>query len=171
MTAHAIKGDREICLRAGMDAYLSKPVRADEMFQTIENLVAHREPAVSTASSSGARDAAFDESAFLSRMDGSHDVCVQIAEAFFVECPKLMSALRVALQRKDAVELAALAHGLKGTIANFTDGTAFQSAVKIEQLAREADLYRAADAFKRLETDVEALLKSLRSFASAIPKA
>jgi hypothetical protein len=68
------------------------------------------------------------------------------------------------------MELAALAHGLKGTIANFTDGTAFQSAVKIEQFAKEADLCRAVEAFKRLESDVEALLKSLKSFASAVPK-
>jgi two-component system sensor histidine kinase/response regulator len=171
MTAHAIKGDREICLRAGMDAYLSKPVRADELFQTIENLVADRTTGSSTSSSKTAPGAAFDESAFLLRMDGSHDVCVQIAEAFFGECPRLMTALRAALQKKDAVELAATAHALKGTIANFTDGTAFQSAAKIEQLAREADLYRAAEALQRLEGDVAVLLQSLRSFASAVPKA
>jgi len=68
------------------------------------------------------------------------------------------------------MELGSLAHAMKGTIANFTDGVAFQSAVKIEQLAKEADLHRAGEAFKRLETDVEALLESLRSFANAVPK-
>jgi HPt (histidine-containing phosphotransfer) domain-containing protein len=113
----------------------------------------------------------FDESAFLSRMDGSYEVCVQIAETFFMECPRLMAALRAALQRRDAPELASLAHALKGTIANFTDGAAFQSAVKVEQLAKEADLYRAGESFRRLEADVDALLNSLRSFASAVPKA
>jgi hypothetical protein len=78
-----------------------------------------------------------------------------------------MSDLRLALHRKDAVELAALVHGLKGTIANFTDGRALPSAVKLERLAKEADLKLAAEAFKRLEGDVEDLLKSLRLFASS----
>jgi HPt (histidine-containing phosphotransfer) domain-containing protein len=92
-------------------------------------------------------------------------------KVFFAECPKLMVALRVALYRKDAIELASLAHAMKGTIANFTDGAAFQSAVRIEQLAKEADLHRASEAFKRPEGDLEALLQSLHSFASAVPKA
>src|SRR6266436_2686660 len=79
MTAHAIKGDRDICLRSGMDAYLSKPVRADELFDAIESLVAGRStgsPNTSSGissdiSSSLIHEAPFNESEFLARMDGS----------------------------------------------------------------------------------------------------
>jgi len=171
MTAHAIKGDRDICLRAGMDAYLSKPVRADELFHAIEGLVAGRSAHSSAVSAISTKNEPFDEREFLARMDGSHEVCVQIAETFLVECPKLMSALRTALRRKDAPELASTAHALKGAISNFTGCTAFHSVVRIEQLAREADLQLAAEVLKLLESDVNALLQSLKSFASAVPKA
>jgi two-component system sensor histidine kinase/response regulator len=168
MTAHAIKGDRDICLRSGMDAYLSKPVRADELFHAIESLVAGRS---SAAASSHVQDAPFNEREFLARMDGSHEVCVQIAEAFLDECPKLMSALRTALRQKDAPALAAAAHALKGAIVNFTGCTAFHSVVRLEQIAKEADLQLAAEALKRLDGDVNVLLQSLKSFASAVFKA
>jgi CheY-like chemotaxis protein len=77
MTAHAIKGDREICLEAGTDAYLSKPVRADELFQTIETLVADGPLTTPANSSAAPRHFIFDDSLFLARMDGSYDVCVQ----------------------------------------------------------------------------------------------
>jgi two-component system, sensor histidine kinase and response regulator len=169
MTAHAIKGDRDICLRAGMDAYLSKPVRADELYQAIETLVAGR--AAGALSSSSLSHPPFDESEFLARMDGSHEVCVQIAEAFLDECPRLMAALGTALKEKDAPELASAAHALKGAIANFTGCTAFQSVVRLEQLAKEADLQLAAEALKRLDGEINMLLQSLKSFASATPKA
>jgi two-component system sensor histidine kinase/response regulator len=171
MTAHAIKGDRDICLRSGMDAYLSKPVRADELFHAIESLVAGRSVRSSATASSAVQDAPFNEREFLARMDGSHEVCVQIAEAFLDECPKLMSALRTALRQKDAPALAAAAHALKGAIVNFTGCTAFHSVVRLEQIAKEADLQLAAEALKRLDGDVNVLLQSLKSFASAVFKA
>jgi signal transduction histidine kinase/DNA-binding response OmpR family regulator len=164
MTAHAIKGDRDICLRSGMDAYLSKPVRAGELFHAIESLVVGRSAQSSAVSSISGSDASFDEREFLTRMDGSHEVCVQIAETFFAECPRLMSALRAAVRSRDAMEVVSVAHALKGTIANFTKGTSFQSAARIEDLASEGDVGRAAEAFKRLECDVDTLLTSLRSF-------
>jgi two-component system sensor histidine kinase/response regulator len=171
MTAHAIKGDRDICLRSGMDAYLSKPVRADELYHAIESLVADRSARTSAVSASPVQDAPFDEREFLARMDGSHEVCVQIAEAFLAECPRLMSALRVSLKQKDAPKLAAVAHALKGAIANFTGCTAFHSVVRLEQLAKEADLQLAAEALKKLDGEISALLQSLKSFTSTMPKA
>jgi two-component system, sensor histidine kinase and response regulator len=171
MTAHAIKGDREICLRSGMDAYLSKPVRADELFRTIEDLVAGSAPASPVVSFSTIRDVRFDEREFLARMDGSHEVCVQIAETFLVECPKLMSALHGAVRRRNTSEIASSTHALKGAIANFSGCAAFQSVVQLEQLAKQADLQSAVEALKRLESEIEALLQALKSFASAIPKA
>jgi signal transduction histidine kinase/CheY-like chemotaxis protein/HPt (histidine-containing phosphotransfer) domain-containing protein len=171
MTAHAIKGDRDICVRSGMDAYLSKPVRADELFHAIESLVAGRPAHSSVVSFSPVQDAPFDEREFLARMDGSHEVCVQIAETFLAECPKLMSSLRGAFRRKDASKIASAAHALKGAIANFTGCTAFHSVVRLEQLAKEADLQLAAEALKRLEGEIQVLLQSLKSFTSAVPKA
>ncbi|HMI54285.1 MAG TPA: response regulator [Candidatus Saccharimonadales bacterium] len=170
MTAHAIKGDRDICLRAGMDAYLSKPVRADELYQAIESFVPGHSVRPAAGSSNPVPGAPFDESEFLARMDGSHEVCVQIAEAFQLECPRLMSALHAALRSNDAPELASTAHALKGAISNFTGCTAFHSVVRLEQLAREADMRLAAEVLKQLEGEVHALLQSLKAFANAVPK-
>jgi len=82
-----------------------------------------------------------------------------------------MSALRTTLQRKDAQELAGVAHALKGAIANFTGCTAFHSVVRLEQLAKEADLQLATEVFRRLEGEISVLLQSLQSFTSTMPRA
>jgi two-component system, sensor histidine kinase and response regulator len=168
-TAHAIKGDRETCLKAGMDGYLSKPVRAEELFRQIEHCMTGGS-GEGHGPAPAKRSALFDEAGFLARMGGSHEVGAQIAEAFFVECPQLLAPIEEALRRKDALEIARLAHGLKGAISNFTSGPAFHSAVRLEQFAKEADLTLAADAYRQLEKDSQALLSALREFASAVPK-
>jgi two-component system sensor histidine kinase/response regulator len=170
MTAHAIKGDREICLKAGMDGYLSKPVRAEDLFQQIESSVAGGAPAQAPQSVIAKRSAPFDEAAFLARLGGAHDLCAQIAEAFFTEGPELMAPIRKALRSKDALEIARLAHGLKGAISNFTSGAAFHSAIRLEQFAKEGDTTLAADAFRQLERDMDELMNALKDFVRAVPK-
>jgi two-component system, sensor histidine kinase and response regulator len=111
MTAHAIKDDREICLNAGMDGYLSKPVRAEDLFQQIESCVSGGAPVQEPVSVHSKRSAPFEEAAFLARMGGEQDLCEQVVEAFFMEGPELMQPIREALRRKDAMEIARLAQG------------------------------------------------------------
>ena len=82
-----------------------------------------------------------------------------------------MSPIREALRRKDAMEIARLAHGFKGAISNFTSGAAFHAAVRLEQYAKEGDTSLAAEAFKQLERDVDELMNALRDFVRGVPKA
>jgi two-component system, sensor histidine kinase and response regulator len=171
MTAHAIKGDREICLAAGMDAYLSKPVRADVLFEVIENLLPSQTVSSAASAAGESEDSSFDEAGFLARMDGSYEVCAQIAEAFLAEGPRLVASLHCALESKDAPEVTRTAHALKGAIANFTDRAAFQTAVELEQRARQNDLRSAPEILRRLEGEVTSLTQALKLFAGAVPKA
>ena len=133
------------------------------LFQTIESLTVQKD--AGAVASGKPRNVAFDEEAFVARMDGSYEVCAQIAEAFFAEGPRLIGRLREELARKDAAQLTRTAHALKGAIANFTDGTAFQSAVRLEQMGREGDLSAVTAALPRLETQVQELVEALRVFA------
>ena len=82
-----------------------------------------------------------------------------------------MQPIREALRRKDAMEIARLAHGLKGAISNFTSGAAFHSAVRLEQFAKEGDTTLGANAFKQLQRDMDELMSALRDFVRAVPKA
>lgn len=69
------------------------------------------------------------------------------------------------------MEIARLAHGLKGAISNFTSGGAFHSAVRLEQFAKEGDTMLAANAFKQLQCDMDELMSALKNFVRAVPKA
>jgi two-component system, sensor histidine kinase and response regulator len=159
MTAHALKGDRERCLQAGMDAYVAKPIRAQELFDKIDALCADR-PAAPAADS----QAPVDWQRALALVQGSPDVLASIVQAAQSEIPQLIETLRTALAAKDAEQTHRAAHTLKGTMQLFGVDRAHETAQQIESLAQAGNLTQAAKYFDDLQDQVQSLMEVLAQF-------
>ncbi len=161
MTAHALKGDRERCLEGGMDGYVSKPVRASELFAEIERHVngdaAPTADSVAAANSAPAAAEILDRESLLERVEGDFELLTEMIGLFQEDCPRLLAAIREAVSRQDAQMLERAAHTLKGSVSNFAAPAATAAALRLEQIARDAKLAEAADACAALEAEMERL--------------
>ncbi len=166
MTAHALKGDRERCLAAGMDAYVPKPIRPEVLLQVMESVISA--PAISpeTASADAGETqparAVLDEPALLARMDGDMPLLLELAALFLAECPKLLEDIRNAIAKGDAKALRGAAHTLKGSVGNFAAKQACEAALTLETMASASDLSRAQDTYAILQGEIALIERQLR---------
>jgi signal transduction histidine kinase/DNA-binding response OmpR family regulator len=157
MTAHAMKGDRERCLAAGMDDYVSKPVKVEELLAAIDRV---RQPRHADA---------VDLTRFLGSIDRDPDLLRQLTELFFEESRRLRGELDAALEAGDAKALERAAHRLKGSIGVFSSDGAFTSVSRLERLAVQQDLRTAAVQREIFERDVERLVDALTALTREVP--
>jgi two-component system, sensor histidine kinase and response regulator len=161
MTAHAMKGDRDTCIAAGMDGYLSKPIRAAEMFEQIELHVGEKSQLAVVRPAPGPGGLPFDEAAVLERVNGDRHLLHELISTFLAESPRLMTAVRQAAALKNTKELYETAHRLKGAVCNLTDKGAFEAANELETLARVEDLRHVEQVLQRLELEMGRLVAAL----------
>ena len=156
MTAHAMKGDRDRFLAAGMDGYVAKPVRPHELYAAVEGL--HRALRREFAPA----DVFFEWDAALERVGGDEAMLRDLAEMFFAECPKLMQQIREHIAGADGPELRRAAHTLKGSAQVFGAEATAEAAHRLEEIGREEAFADAREALALLEDEVAQLLPALR---------
>lgn len=160
MTAHALKGDRERCLEAGMDGYVAKPIRAEELFETIHALFADPHPAAATGSKAPGEVVNWSEALKIVR--GNRDLLESMTEAAAEEAPRLVSAIRLAVAERDSRQLRFSAHALKGELRYFGANRVCRCAAELESIGQAGDMEGAATMLDLLETEVAKVTAALR---------
>src|ERR1700730_2804690 len=162
MTAHAMKGDRERCLAAGMDGYTSKPIRIGELEHAIAQLISPPNSAKVPVSEADQADGAIDHTALLAGVDGNRRVLREFVRLFLADCPQRLEEIKEAIRRGDAGALGRAAHTLKGSIGNFAAKRAFAAAQRLEIMSRDIDLDNVGKACVTLESELALLSEELR---------
>jgi HPt (histidine-containing phosphotransfer) domain-containing protein len=168
MTAGAFKDDRERCLHAGMDDYLTKPIRPATLYARIEALTAPGSVAAPAGSESGPADAILDWSIALDQSGGNDELLRELITIFMEESGQLMTALRQAIAQQNAGEVRRLAHTIKGSANHFAARATVAAALRLERMGRDEELAGAEEACVRLEQELAQLQQAL---AGSLPRA
>jgi len=174
MTAHAMKGDRERCMEAGMDGYVSKPIQTQELFSAIAALVP-TVPATAAApsgqSTPSENGGILDESEALARVGGDRELLKSLTEVFFDSYPPQLAQMREAIAANDASQVYRLAHTLVGAVGIFAAPSASSAAARLEALGREGILTGAEEAWQRLNAELARLKLALTALTAEVETA
>jgi CheY-like chemotaxis protein len=166
MTAHAMKGDRERCVENGMDGYISKPLQAQELYSTLDKVAGQTRKAEGEQVFVKEDAEVLDKTTALANLGGDESMLAEVAQIFLVECSRLMSAVREAIERKNSLALERAAHSMKGSVGALAARKAFETARRLEELGHEGKLADAEGVFARLEAEIDRLKPEMESLAS-----
>jgi signal transduction histidine kinase/DNA-binding response OmpR family regulator len=187
LTAHVQGDGLERCLAAGMDDYLNKPLNEDELMESIAKVIDNDAPPSAdpqmdeeeeTEESEelelpqSQRDTettnynVIDEASLLARVGNNSKILCSLIDTFLRLCPSQLGAIKEAVDQGDAENLFQTAHKFKGSVANFSAGTAAEAARRIEELGRNGSVDGAEEMYTKLASETQKLVVALKSIQS-----
>ena len=160
MTAHAMAGDRERCLEAGMDDYVSKPINPTDLYETMARVLAG-------SGEEESRMSVFDRSTALHHVGGDAEILGQLVGMFLDQGPERMARVEAAFAERDAGTMEREAHALKGTAATLGMGDLRDAAYSVEKLGAEGLLDTATRAVTEMRGAMDEVVDLLRREGSA----
>jgi signal transduction histidine kinase/DNA-binding response OmpR family regulator/HPt (histidine-containing phosphotransfer) domain-containing protein len=171
MTAHAMKGDRQRCLKSGMDDYIAKPIHAPELLRLVDTLTAagaagaSLSPADSGPSAAPAPGGAvMNVEEALERCGGDHELLAELVQLFYEDLPQLLTELDRAVAMSDPDRVRRAAHTLKGAVGNFSAQPAFEAARDLENAGRDSRLGHAPRLLETVHRELDRLAPVLLPF-------
>ncbi|MCP4633847.1 MAG: PAS domain S-box protein [candidate division Zixibacteria bacterium] len=170
MTAHALAGDREMCIDADMDSYISKPIDPKQLFSMIEALsqndITDEIRIVNSEivnNHTEIEDIYIDLDELLERFENDQELLVQIIRLFVNDCPQLVADIKSAISDNDRNALQRATHKLKGAVGNFAAKPAYEASRRLEEIAENGDNDSIQSAYLELECEINKLIPTLKN--------
>jgi signal transduction histidine kinase/DNA-binding response OmpR family regulator len=171
MTAHAMKGDREKCLAAGMDDYIPKPVDPHVLSEIIEKWLVDRNRDWETVEVKETKQEpppkkeleTFDRAGLIERLMGDESLLKKVVETFLMDIPRLLGELRESLDNDDLEGVQYLAHTIKGAAGNVCAPAMQAQAKLLEKAIKEGNREEMDPLTTAMEDQLEKLQQVMKT--------